>query len=90
MSALRGIIYVISQCLGAILASLVLKSLVPSEYKDNLGCHFINSKMTAVEGMWFEIVLTFIFVFVVFGTAISPFVGKMAPVSGGCKFLLIY
>lgn len=32
-----------------------------------------------------QVVLTFIFVFVVFATAISPFVGKFAPLSGSGK-----
>jgi len=83
MSVVRGILYVVFQCLGAISGSFILKSTIPAEYQNNLGCHGLNAKMTPVEGMWFEIVLTFIFVFVVFGTAVSPFVGKMAPVSGG-------
>jgi len=90
MSLVRGLIYWVSQVGGAIVASLILRSLIPAQTLDGnvpiqalLGVHTINDKMTALQGFWFEIVLTFIFIFVVFGTAISPFVGKMAPVSGG-------
>jgi len=83
MTALRGILYVLAQCTGAIFAAFILSSLLPADYEKTLGCHSLNEKVTPAEGLWFEIVLTFIFVFVVFGTAVSPFVGKMAPVSGG-------
>jgi len=83
MSSVRGILFVLAQCSGAIFAAFILRTLLPQEYENTLGCHSVNDKMTAAEGLWFEIVLTFIFIFVVFGTAVSPFVGKMAPVSGG-------
>jgi aquaporin TIP len=89
MSFVRGLLYWAAQIGGAVVASLILRSLIPLDiYKTVpsaalLGCHTVNEKMTALHGFWFEIVLTFIFIFVVFGTAISPFVGKMAPVSGG-------
>jgi len=84
ISIVRGLCYVISQLVGAILASLVLKSLLPAtiEARDGLGCHGLHSAITSSTGLQFEITLTFIFIFIVFSTAISPFVGKMAPVSG--------
>jgi len=83
-SIVRGICYIISQLLGAVLASLVLQSMLPSniEARDGIGCQGLHSNISAGTGLQFEIVLTFIFIFVVFATAISPFVGKMAPVSG--------
>jgi len=91
MSLLRGVIYWVSQVGGGIVASLILRSLIPEDILNGnvpvqglLGVHTLNPLITNVwQGFWFEIVLTFIFIFVVFGTAISPFVGKMAPVSGG-------
>jgi len=48
-----------------------------------MGCHFINPEMTAGQGFGCEVIFTFIFIFVVFATAISPFAGKLAPLSGG-------
>lgn len=82
MSALRGLIFVISQLLGAIVASAVLKSMLPDQLEALLGCHTIDPDLSLKQALSFEIVLTFIFVFVVFATAVSPFVGKMAPLSG--------
>jgi len=89
MSFVRGLIYWVSQLGGAIVASLILRSFIPQStlegpipLEDLLGVHTLNPKLTPLQGFWLEIVLTFIFIFVVFGTAISPFVGKMAPVSG--------
>lgn len=82
MSCLRGVVFVISQLLGALLASAILKSLLPAAHESFLGCHTIDPQLSVRQGLAFEIVMTFIFVFVVFGTAVSPFVGKMAPLSG--------
>jgi len=89
MSLLRGGLYWIAQISGAVCGALLLKSMIPPAMlqtgviSEMLGCHGLHHDMDPLQGFWFEIVLTFIFVFVVFGTAISPFVGKMAPVSGG-------
>jgi len=90
ISVVRCCVYWVCQMLGALLASAVLLSLLPKvEWPPGisaahlLGCHGVNPDLSANTGFAFEIVLTFIFVFVVFATAISPFVGKMAPVSGG-------
>jgi len=94
MSLLRGFLYWVAQIGGAVIGALILKSLIPPAFMDPtnplyrpinelLGCHGLHNQMEPLQGFWFELVLTFIFVFVVFGTAISPFVGKMAPVSGG-------
>ena len=92
ISIVRCIVYWICQLLGAMLAAAVLHSLLPSyEWPDGLteaqmiGCHGVSSSITVLTGFAYEIVLTFIFIFIVFATAISPFVGKMAPVSGGAQ-----
>jgi hypothetical protein len=48
-----------------------------------MGCHSINPALGPGLGLWSEVVFTFIFVLVVFSTAISPFVGKVAPLTEG-------
>lgn len=72
--------------LGAIVGSAILKSVLPSQLQYGMGCHSLNPMLTEGQGLWIEVVLTFIFIFVVFATAVSPFAGKMAPLSG--TFLL--
>jgi len=46
----------------------------------------LNQYLSPGQGLGAEIVFTFIFIFVVFATAISPFVGKVAPLSGGSEY----
>ena len=56
--------------------------MLPDAHESYLGCHTLDPQLSIRQGLSFEIVLTFIFIFVVFATAVSPFVGKMAPLSG--------
>jgi len=85
LSVIRAVIYWLSQMLGAICGSAILKSLIPHGRRGQLGCNDVNEGLDMRIGRAFgaELVYTFIFIFVVFGTAISPFVGKIAPLSGG-------
>jgi len=83
ISFLRAIIYIISQVLGAIFGAGILAAIIPASMQYNLGCHGVNPELGVARAFFAEIVFTFIFVFVVFATAISPFVGKIAPLSGG-------
>jgi MIP family channel proteins len=83
ISVLRSCCYIVSQLVGAIVGSAILKSVLPSQLQYGMGCHSLNPVLTEGQGLWIEVVLTFIFIFVVFATAVSPFAGKMAPLSGG-------
>jgi len=83
ISILRAIIYVFSQLLGAVSGSAILYSMVPESMRFELGCHFISPALGVGAGLWSEVVFTFIFILVVFSTAISPFVGKIAPMVEG-------
>jgi len=81
ISITRAVVYWFSQILGGIIGAGILKGLThPLEY--SLGCHGVNEKLTATQGVGCEIVFTFIFILVVFSTAISPFAGKFSPLSG--------
>jgi len=86
ISALRAIIYVIAQILGGLVGAGLLKGLIPPEIPTGLGCHSLNAYLTPGQGFGAEVVFTFIFIFVVFATAISPFVGKVAPLAGGSEY----
>jgi len=84
ISFIRFLIYVIAQLAGAVVGSGILKSILPPQFQDyGMGCNVINPELSVGEGFVAEIIFTFIFVFVVFATAISPFAGKLAPLSGG-------
>lgn len=83
ISITRALVYWTSQILGAIVGAAILSGLLPPQLQYSLGCHSVNSLLSAWQGLGCEIVFTFIFIFVVFATAISPFVGKIAPMGGG-------
>jgi len=82
ISILRFFVYWIFQLLGAIVGSALLQSIIPPELRFGLGCHSVNPALTLAQGFGAEVIFTFIFIFVVFATAISPFVGKVAPLAG--------
>ena len=73
--------YIISQCLGAIVAALVIKLAVPAAALSavNMGTPALGAGVTVTQALVTEIVLTFFLVFVVFGTAID----SRAPKVGG-------
>jgi len=83
ISVIRALCYIIAQLCGAVAGSGILSSLVPPVLQFKLGCHGINPGITPAQGFGAEVMFTFIFIFVVFATAISPFAGKLAPLSGG-------
>jgi len=85
VSVLRALTYIVSQLLGGIIGSALLKSILPPELQHGMGCPGLNPKLTPGQGFGAEVIFTAIFLFVVFATAISPFAGKMAPLSGGAQ-----
>jgi MIP family channel proteins len=86
ISLLRAGIYWVSQLLGGMVGAGVLRGIIPQKIHTGLGCHSINAALSVGQGFAAEIVFTFIFIFVVFATAISPFVGKIAPLAGGSEY----
>jgi len=83
VSILRALVYWLAQILGAIVGAGILAAIIPVEMQYSLGCHGINPELGVARGYFAEVVFTFIFIFIVFATAISPFVGKIAPLAGG-------
>jgi glycerol uptake facilitator-like aquaporin len=83
ISVLRALTFIVFQLLGAIIGSALLKSILPPALQFSMGCHGLNPKLTPSQGFGAEVIFTAIFLFVVFATAISPFAGKFAPLSGG-------
>ncbi|SRR5579875_3471986 len=77
----NAIMYIISQLLGSILASYLLVASMPNSYAKlvNYGAPTLSSQITVAQGILLEAIMTFLLVFVVFGTAID----KRGPKIGG-------
>jgi len=74
-----GLLFGLAQCVGAVLAVLLLKAVIAGPYEAGLGVHTLNKTILenqvgngAGAGLLVEAVLTFALVFVVFATAIDP------------------
>ncbi|PRP83436.1 aquaporin-4-like [Planoprotostelium fungivorum] len=83
ISILRFVVYWIAQLLGSIAGAAAVWGITPGELNSgSIGFHEVNSSLPVSRGLLAEVYFTFVFLFVVFATAISPFAGKMAPMSG--------
>src|SRR3990170_3922202 len=74
-----GMLFVLAQLAGAVIAVLVLKAVIAGPYEAGLGAHSLNLALLedqvgngAGAGLLIEAILTFALVFVVFATAIDP------------------
>lgn len=78
--ALAAIKYIVAQCLGAVFAAFMVKMAVPSVWLDavGMGTPAVGEGATVGQALVMEIVLTFFFMFVVYGTAIDARAPKMA------------
>jgi len=88
MSFLKGLLYMISQFVGAILGALTLRLIIPDNFIGanwgNLGVTIIGNNITVLGALLIEFLLSFLLVFVIFCVAISPVgVGDLAPLSVG-------
>lgn len=72
MGVTKGGMYVVAQLLGAILAALLLKAVIPDASEGQLGAHALGADISAGAGLAVEMVLTFVLVFVIFATAMDP------------------
>jgi aquaporin TIP len=81
INTVNAIAYIIAQCLGAIFASFLLKLAVPADALSavGMGTPALGHGITVQMGVVTEMVLTFLLVFVVYGTAVD----FRAPKCGG-------
>jgi len=82
ISVIRALVYILAQLTGAVIGSALLLSFLPTSLISNMGCLALNSKLNLGQGFGFELIFTFILILVIFATAVSPFAGKLAPLSG--------
>lgn len=87
ISAQDALVYIVAQLIGAVLAALALKNLLPSQVVRGAlaGTPTIASTITLGKAIALEAVLTFFLVSAVFGTAVSP----DAPKVGGFAIGLV-
>lgn len=76
-----AVAYIVAQCLGAIVAAMLIKLALPIEALSAvaMGTPALGSGITVSQGLVTEIVLTFFLMFAVYGTAIDA----RAPKVGG-------
>ncbi|KAG8176506.1 hypothetical protein JTE90_020342, partial [Oedothorax gibbosus] len=66
-SVLRALLYVVMQCAGAVAGAAILKAVTPDETNSKLGLTALNEKLSPVQGVGVEFLITFVLVFTVFG-----------------------
>ncbi len=71
ISVAEGALYIGSQLVGAILAALLLRVLVPGAMDAQLGGQALAPGIGLATGIGIEVILTFLLVFTVFATAVD-------------------
>ena len=76
---MRGLMYIVSQCSGAIVAAFLLSVAMPADLvaAAKLGTPLLAPNMTVVGGIILEAITTFFLVFVIHGTAVDARGPKM-------------
>ncbi|GLV40994.1 prip [Carabus blaptoides fortunei] len=64
---IRGFLYIVVQCVGALVGTGILKAVTPDKVQGSLGLTDIQGEVSPVQGFGMEFMLGFILVFVVFG-----------------------
>ena len=89
ISAVRGLMFVVAQLVGAASGALLLLGTIPDAADTTLGAHALGPGVTIGMGLLMEIVITFALVFVVFATAVdSGGMGNLAPIAIGLIVLV--
>jgi aquaporin TIP len=76
---LMGMLYIVAQLLGALLAAYALKAIFPHDIANatRLGGQALALDVTFTQGIFAEAIATFFLVFAVFGTAVDPHAPKV-------------
>jgi aquaporin TIP len=91
ITPILGVAYIVAQCAGAIVGSLLLKLAMPDAVDDNLGFHALADGMAAGEGLLLEIIMTAFLVLVIYNTAVSKKGwGINAPIAIGLAIMAIH
>jgi len=72
MSLIRTLFYVAAQFSGAMLASLVLRAIIPNQFEGLLGATTVNPVISTSGAFFLELIMTATLMFVLFRAAIDP------------------
>lgn len=74
IGTVSGILYIIAQLLGAVVAALALVALFPDVMREasNLGTPRLSPAVDFVQGVGIEVILTFLLMTAFFGTVLDP------------------
>jgi aquaporin Z len=74
MPAQRGVFYIVTQCIGAVVAALTLKAIFDGSQVDavNLGLPMVGERYEVTAALLAEIIGTFFLMYSVYGTAVDP------------------
>lgn len=64
MQVVIGVVYILMQCLGAVIGAALVYGFTPDEHRDNLGATKVDAGMSAEQGLGVEFFATFLYVFV--------------------------
>ncbi|KAK9499077.1 hypothetical protein O3M35_003590 [Rhynocoris fuscipes] len=67
MTIIRGLLYIIAQCIGAIAGTALVKGFTPDDAEGALGTTALHSTLSLTQGIGIEFMLGFALVLVVFG-----------------------
>lgn len=68
---IKGVLFILAQCFGAIGGSALLYAFVDSTLRQSLGATTLNPSLNIGQGIGIEFVITFVLVLVVFATAVD-------------------
>ena len=71
ISIARGLLFIVVQCVGAMLGAGILKGVTPKKFQGTLGQTMVNPEASPEQGFGVEFMITFVLVFTVFATCDS-------------------
>ena len=71
LSLLKCVVYVIAQCIGAVIGAGILHLVTPSQHRAGLGSNGLADGVTPLGGMVMELLMTMLLVLVVYATAVD-------------------
>merc|ERR1712013_336799 len=78
LSLLKFLVYVIAQCIGAVLGAGILYGVTPEAVRGSLGSNELAEGVTPFGGMVMELLMTMVLVLVVYASAVDS-ANKTAP-----------
>ncbi|HEX5167452.1 MAG TPA: aquaporin [Thermomicrobiales bacterium] len=74
MPSVRGVAYIVTQCVGSLIAALALKAIFDASQIDavKLGVPLVGARYEVTAALLAEIIATFFLMYAVFGTAVDP------------------